>query len=265
MKQMILTAACGLALISGAAGCKPADEPVAPASPAATTAAPAKPAVLASASPTPVRPDLSQCETLPAGENEEPLRTKPLKLAPALAAIGATDMDRIAVTTLTGKTFCLDARFVGSISDQSVTPDGRFVLFGWNGYEAYGFKLIDRTGKGDAFDVGAKPVFSPSRKLIASVELSESGFGELSGFEVLAVNPTGLELKARLEDIPPLEDWRIDRWAGESCIELSGIPAERVVQTEHTQYKGIARDRYAARPSADSWTLKPAPEGCAAS
>ncbi len=140
----------------------------------------------------------------------------------------------------------------------------RFLSFAWDGDEANGHILVDRSGRGQVVETGRAPVFSPSRNRLASIEISESGFGALNAFLVMQVQASGVRQLARIEDIPLHADWRIDSWAGENCINLSAVPQSRV-PTNWNDLPRARRDRYVARAGAAGWTLLPAQgRGCPA-
>ena len=230
--------------------------------PAANVPARAVPAVSASAAAP--QADLATCEAYPGGDSEERQRSKPLPIPARFAAIMRSDMDHIAVTTLAGGTLCIDARWTDSTSAMTLTADGRFLSFDWSGYEAYGHMLVDRAGRGKSIDTGAAPVFSPSRKLLASVEQSASGFGALNAFAVWQVGPNSLSEAAMIDQLPQMEDWRIDRWSGDGCIELSAVTFENMPD-DNAALKDAPRERFAAR-AGKGWTLAPAggPGACSA-
>jgi hypothetical protein len=78
-----------------------------------------------------------------------------------------------------------------------------------------------------SFDTGVAPTFSPSRALLAAVEMSESGFGSLNAFAVWRVEAAGVREIGRVEDLPSMSDWQIDSWTGENCVSLSAAAAWR--------------------------------------
>ncbi len=209
-------------------------------------------------------PLLSQCPRLKPEETADRARTLPLAIPAALSHVARANLNHIAVGTFTGTTLCVSTAGMEGADLFRLSRDGRFFSFRWSGNEAGGHMLVDRTGRGQAIDVGAAPVFSPSRQRIASVEISESMFGSLNGFLVLQVLPSGLRQLAKLENIPIHADWRIDSWAGENCINLSAVPQSRVPENWSDMPKA-RRDRYVARPGAKGWTLVPAQgRGCPA-
>ena len=199
-------------------------------------------------------PSPARCPATPPIESDTNERKGPLQLPPRFAAIIRSSRTNLAVWTLGNNNFCYPINTVSEARNFATSADSRFISFDWYGYEEGGHIVIDRTGRGQSVDTGAAPMFSPLRQRMAAVEYSESGFGSLNGFAVWQVNAVGLRRVAMLSDIPSLVDWRIDSWAGENCVNLSGIPNSRI--PESTQdYSKIARDRYIARPVGANWRL----------
>jgi len=207
----------------------------------------------------PAAPDLAKCGKYRLEEGDPELqRTKPLPVPAALRPAMAANRDFVAVTTLSGSTFCMISREWESISPPTLSADKRFLGFTWYGYEAGGYILVDRVGKGAQIDTGARPVPSPSGNRLASIEWSESGFGSLNGILVLGVEPTRLRELARLSDgLKMHDDWRIDRWVGDACFEVS---AER--WTEDRSAAKPQRERHAVRAGPKGWTFGAAGSAC---
>lgn len=247
-----------MATLAGLAACGTGENQPAAAATAASSVAASSP----KAAPA-VRPDLARCEKFKPDSGEDlRQREKPLSFPPSMAEIVATDRDRIAVATLGGTTLCIDVRWQDSIEDATLSKDGRFLAWGWDGYESYGYELIDRSGAGQEIDTGGKPVRSPSGKLLASVEWSESAFGSLNGVLVLQVLPQGLKELARIEDLPgEMADWRLDAWHGEDCFAVSAVRwadfAEDGEATPETP-----RQHFAVARKGDRWSVAPAAHGC---
>lgn len=209
-------------------------------------------------------PDLRACPLQQHTDMSERQRKKPLPVPGALSALVRSDMNNYAVLTLSGGTVCVDTRFVEDTQgDLALSPDKRFLSFTWEGYESGGYMLVDRSGKGQVVETGAPPTFSPSGKRLAAVEWSESGFGSLNGFAVWHVEPEGLKQLALLEDIPGMASWKIDRWSGEDCVELSGVPTDKVPD-DPREIDSAPHTHFAARPAGATWKLAPSPRGCAA-
>jgi len=161
-----------------------------------------------------------------------------------------SDMDNLALATLNGATVCVDASWMESIRDLKLSPDKRFVSFGWDGYESYGHVIVDRSAKGQVIDTGVPPVASPSGELLAAVDLSESGFGALNAFAVWRIKAAEIHLVASEDEVPEATDWRINGWAGEACVDLSAVPWESSAEA------GNSRERYHARQD-NGWRIEP--------
>ena len=216
---------------------------------AASTASPGT--TMASAAPPPatVVPDLAACPAREPVDEGARQRTRPIPVPPPLHQVMRSDMDNFAIATLGGATVCVDASWMEDIRAPALSADERFVSFDWDGYEAFGHIVVDRNGKGVMIDTGTAPVASPSGKLLAAVDLGEAAFGALNAFAVWQAD--GLRQLAKQEDVPQATDWKIERWAGEDCVELSTVPWEKST--------GAANDpRQAYHASAGKrWRLEP--------
>lgn len=202
-------------------------------------------------------PDLRACPPATQPEGWERERTTPLPVPAALRGVLKADLLHFAVATLRGGTVCAETSWIERAENLSLTADGRFVSFGWLGYESYGHLMIDRTGKGQVIETGVAPVFSPSRRHFAAADQTESEFGSLSGLAVWEVGRAGTTEIGRINELPRLHDWRIDRWAGESCIELSAVPLDQPPEAKAQQ-----RIRFRAGPGKNGWRIARNPRGC---
>lgn len=208
-------------------------------------------------------PDPSACPEPEMRDAYAIQRTKPLAVPAAVAPVMRADMYRYAVSTLAGGIVCVDTRDMEDTQeDHALSADRRFLTFTWQGYETGGYVVVDRNGAGQVVETGAEPVFSPSGQRLAAVEWSESGFGTLNAFAVWEVEPEGLKEVAKIEDIPPMATWKIDRWAGDHCVELSAVPFDQVPD-DPREIDGAPRTRFAARLVDGGWKLRPSPIGCA--
>ena len=206
-------------------------------------------------------PDPARCPRLE--PLEEPLndRATALPVPARHAAVLSSSRDRFAVATLSGGIVCVDTRPMTRVGGFTLSADQRFLAFDWTGYEADGHVIVDRSGAGQWIDTGAPPVASPSGRRLAAVQQSEAAFGALEGFGLWEIGRVGLRQIALLQDIPSLADWRIDRWAGESCVYLSGVAHERFARARGGRAK-LPRESYVARPGRSGWALSPARDGC---
>jgi hypothetical protein len=202
-------------------------------------------------------PDPRGCPRPASPEGGERERTKALPVPRMLREIMGSSLYHYTVSTLGGARICIDVSWVNDADEHTLSPDKRFVTFGWGGYETYGRKLVDRTSRGQVVEVGAMPAFSPSRRLFAAVDQDESENGSIYGLVLWRVRLAGVEEIARLDDIPKMTDWRIDGWAGEDCLNLSAISNDRITGGDQNT-KVLPRDRFIARPRAGTWQVIPA-------
>jgi hypothetical protein len=204
-------------------------------------------------------PNLAACPPTKPLEGGERERARPLPVPAALRGVLRADVSHYAVAALDGGTVCVDTSWIESVKDVALLRDGRFLSFGWFGYEAYGHFVVDRMGKGQAIETGVAPVFSPSRRYFAAADQTESEFGSLSGLAVWQVGPAGTTEIGRVDDLPRMYDWRIDSWGGESCINLSALPLD----LPPSRVKTAPRIRYRAGPGKDGWHVARNAQGCA--
>lgn len=218
--------------------------------------------VLATMTATPAlakAPDLAACPRPVSPDGGERQRSHPLPVPAALGGILKASVLNYAVATLDGSTLCIDISWMESAEKIALLGDGRFLSFDWLGYESFGHKLVDRSGKGQVVDTGVAPVFSPSRGRLTAADLSESGFGALGAFAVWQVTPIGLRQIANVTEVPDMLDWRIDGWAGEDCVKLSAIPFDKA--PADGDYTKVARTRYVAQGTPGTWRIGPAAKG----
>jgi hypothetical protein len=233
-----------VALLSGCGG----EQPSAP--------TPSERDVAVASEAAPPEPDLSACPKAEPAEFRE--RTKPVPVPPVFERLAKSDMDHLAFATADGNTICVDTTWIESIDGPELSEDGRFASFAWLGYEAFGHVIVDRSGQGQVVDTGNAPLPSPDGKRLASVDLSESGFGSLNALAVWDVRPAGLRPVAAMSEGFPAGDWRIEGWQGESCVRLSVVPIDRQPQDYRDMDKAPRDPWFAAE--ANGW--KPAAGSC---
>lgn len=217
------------------------------------------PAAMAAPSPAPKpahspAPNLAACPRGTSQASAERERTAPLPVPRALAGIVRARVDSLAVATLGGRTLCIDAGWWETIEGMALAPDGRFLSFGWYGNESSGFQLVDRAGKGQVVETGARPVPSPSGHLLAALEYSESGFGSLNGFAMWRIEPDSLREVARIEFPEGLTGWRFDGWQGETCVRVSAVRFESLTG-DGGEPAESQRERRLIRPAGKGWRL----------
>ncbi len=196
-----------------------------------------------------LNPNLPGCPRPEQPDGGERQRKGPLPVPAALRGQLRSSLHHFAIASRAGPPVCVDTSWMESVEDLALSPDGRFLTFGWLGYETYGYQLIDRAGRGKAHEIGARPVFSPSRRQFAAIDQTESEFGALSGLKVWRVTPAAVTEAGAVEDIPRMYDWRIDGWVGEGCLNLSALPLDQADKPK------ARRLRYAARGGARGWRV----------
>jgi hypothetical protein len=200
-------------------------------------------------------PDLAACPQRELIEEGLRVRTAPIPVPAPLLEVARSDMDNLAVSTLNGSTVCVDASWMEAIENSELSPDGRFLEFDWSGYEAFGHVLVDRAGAGGVIDTGVAPVHSPSGQRLAALDYSASGYGALNAFAVWEIGADRLTEIARIETLPDGLGWRIDRWVGERCLEISSIAWEDAPQ-DQAGYERAPRQRYVALLSGGTWHVR---------
>ena len=137
-----------------------------------------------------------------------------------------------------------------------LTPDQRFLGFDGIGNESGGYVVVDRRGEPQEIETGTTPVFSPSGRLFASAEWSESAFGNFNDIGVWKVTDSGAR---RLFKVPEAQsaifngtgDWRAERWSGENCVVLSMIRSDASrPEAEQRGYAQVKLDK-------GEWRLSP--------
>jgi hypothetical protein len=230
---------------------------------AAPQGAPAEPgdAVRSPAAMPAASPKLSACKSGGLGENPDRQRKGPLPVPAPLEPILAADGDHYAVLTLGGETLCIDTQWIEAVDDVELSEDGRFLSFDWAGYEEFGHQIVDRTGPGHVIDTGVSPVFSPSGRRFAALDYSESGYGALNALGLWDIRSAGLAELARIDELPPLAEWRIDRWAGEHCLEISAVAFEDLPETDPRTGKE-PRQHFVAREVGGKWEVRRSSGDC---
>lgn len=204
-----------------------------------------------------VRPNPGQCPPPETQFDPEEFgaREEPLMVPANIAQIAATDNTNLAITTLAGGQLCKDVSWMNSFAKAAQTfADGRFVAIGYDAYEAFGTLVFDRAGAGPVLDTGNPPVFSPSGRLMAGLELTESGYGGLESFAIWRVDPAGLtevhrlpadhDLFARFDGV---RDFQVTGWKGDDCLNIHGFAQDDLSAVEWDMAKAKRTPFFAAR------------------
>jgi hypothetical protein len=237
-------------------------EPTAPVTPQSAKASPsASPAAAAAAAVAAAAPDIARCDAQHVRHPDDPTPGAPAAIPEAFRGVARASPLELALLTQSGTTLCDNNVWVGAIARMEWLREDRLLGWEWQGYEAYGYRIFDRAGRGTVTETGARPVFSPGGRRFASVEYSESGFGALNGYGVWEVRPNALaqlggdasafESEGETAGISEPNvftgtygEWSITGWQGETCFGIA-------MRSEDGR-----RTAYHAAQSAD-WRLAP--------
>jgi len=207
-------------------------------------------------------PDLALCQSVPVApmESEEFGPPEAIPVPDQFRHIVATDVTYIGVSTLSGSTVCADNSWTGEIANMEWFAGDALLGWQWWGYESFGYKIADRRGEGSIIDVGARPHFSPGGNRMASLQVSDAGWGGLEGFAVWQVTSDGLEplsMQVAAENgvLPqvmrePFGQWSFVGWRGEDCMQMVLDPYE----TFPPHPRGTARRIYFAHQG-NGWQI----------
>jgi hypothetical protein len=147
--------------------------------------------------------------------------TRPVKVPRQFASFVKASDTTLTVQRTSGPPACID---IGGIDVDSFDTflDGR--LFGATlfGHEYNSYLLVDRNSTAAPVETGVKPVFSPSGRRFASVDISEAGFGAFEALGVWEMIDGSIRNLVKLEDILDRGyDWQLVRWASDDCLVFS--------------------------------------------
>jgi hypothetical protein len=164
---------------------------------------------------------------------------KPVAKIPAAlrSVVAARSPDLLVVTGLDGRSIPVPMEWYLP-SEFEQLADGRFLGMSLQGYEDYGYLLVDRAASGtDAIiGTGQKPVFSPDGRLFAAVEMSEAGWSNLEGIGVWEVLPNATVQRFFTDAVPWGWDWQVGGWTHSDCVAVNAIVEEWAPQSEE-QYE----------------------------
>ncbi|MCP5396098.1 MAG: hypothetical protein H6918_05090 [Sphingomonadaceae bacterium] len=202
-------------------------------------------------------PDLSICDGFPVHSESEDVtaqREQPLVLPADWTGIAAVSPYWIAVSTEYHTTYCVSTQWMLD-ADNFERFDKRFLGFHWEGPDAFGYILIDRSGQGYAIDTSVRPHFTPEGTMFAVLNRTDTGMEEFDGFAIWSIH--GGALRPYLVNFgPPLSpmiDWRIEDWEGENCLHISAVPYEQIVGNWE-QLPNAPRSSYIAHPG-NQWQI----------
>jgi len=197
-------------------------------------------------------PNPAACRHIKWSDGAEVERKGPIPVPRVWSGVVRSERPFLAVSTLGGRTLCVETSGIENIDEPELSGDGRFLRFAWYGYETGGYMVVDRAGKGVVFDTGDKPVPSPSGQLAAAVQYSEAGFGSLEGFGLWQVGKPPMRELARLYFPEGFTDWQLDGWQGNACVRLSAVRFEDMGEDQ----RGKPRRRpFLVRPAGKGWAI----------
>lgn len=102
---------------------------------------------------------------------------------------------------------------------------GRYLGFHFEGYEFFGYRLIDRRMRGEAavIETGDVPVFSSDGRHFAAAQVSGAAYGNLEGVAIWRVDADRTVQIFFTDVLPQGEEWRIDSWPRADCVSVSWI------------------------------------------
>lgn len=203
----------------------PAPAPVASPSPDSTPT----PSPSATPSPATPVPAFPPCAEVPRRGRYFP--DKPVVIPGALHSLVIGGTTRLSVKTLSGRTLCVNMYGMAQARDFRVSEDLRLLGFSWTGYEADGYKVVDRIGHGRVIETVSRPLLSPGHKRFAAIQFSDASFGGIEGVRVWEVGKRQVVRVADVSNKGGLygNSWRLLRWADDSCLVLSMMPFDRDV------------------------------------
>ena len=217
-----------------------------------STPVPSPSAPSASATPAPAFPP---CAEVPRRGRYFP--DKPVVIPGALHALVIGGTTRLSVKTLSGRTLCVNMYGMAQARDFRISEDLRLLGFWWTGYEADGYKVIDRIGHGRVIETVSRPLLSPGHKRFAAIQFSDASFGGIEG-----VWEVGKRQVVRVADVSNKgglygNAGRLLRWADDSCLVLSMMPFDRDVGPRRRMELRLLKNDFAFTE------IEPGHAGCA--
>ena len=129
----------------------------------------------------------------------------------------------ITVRSLSGPAVCIPLSWIDTIDEVYLSEDGRLLDFDHAGDQDRGHFLVDRRAR-VAIETGTQPESSDDGTMLAAVPPArhdEEGVDEIGVWHVL---PDRIERSATVTP-PEGEAWRVERWVGNGCVELSAVAA----------------------------------------
>jgi hypothetical protein len=143
------------------------------------------------------------------------------RIPATLASFVSATETTITVKRDSGTPACLDVSY-GDVDAWDSLAEGRLLGVGISGHEYNSYLVVDRDGTGEPIETGRAPIFSPSGRRFASVDVSEAAFGAFEALGVWEITDGSIKTLAGIEDLLDRgNDWRLVGWASEDCIIFS--------------------------------------------
>jgi len=171
--------------------------------------------------------------------------TRPVKVPQQFASFVTASDTTLTVQRSSGTPACID---IGGVDVESFDTflDGRMIGAEIIGNEYNSYLLVDRNGTAAPVETGLKPVFSPSGRRFASVDISEAGFGAFEALGVWEVSDSTIRNLVTLDDILGRGyDWKLVRWASDDCVIFSTATDPTGVDLDERKFHEL---RLTARP-----------------
>lgn len=153
-------------------------------------------------------------------------RPKPMPEIPAdlRSIVSAPSPDQLLVRDLHGRDIPVDIEWYDP-EDFMLLRDGRYLGFTLQGYEGFGYLLIDRAANGEAAAIatGEAPLFSPDGRFFVALQQSDAGWGNLEGIGLWEMRPDMTVRRFYNGALPYAYDWRLDGWVRPDCVSLSAV------------------------------------------
>jgi len=147
--------------------------------------------------------------------------TRPVMILSQFASYVKASDTTLTVQRNSGSPACIDISGV-DITSFDTFLDGRMLGVEIIGNEYNSYLVVDRDGTAAPVETGVKPVFSPSGRRFASVDISEAGFGAFEALGAWEVDGNSTRNLVTLQDILDRGyDWKLVRWASDDCVVFS--------------------------------------------
>jgi hypothetical protein len=187
-------------------------------------------------------------------EEGEPFLDKAPDIPAQLRPFATATKEYLSVKTAK-KPLCIRLGWIFGIENAWASTDKRFIGFDISGYEHHGHIVVDRAYGGQELRTGAKPVFSASGENFASIQISESGWGNMEGVAIWNRGDFSYNVFSMTGGVPFGFDPRIDRWVDDKHVIFSMIEADVVSNAEDQDMAKMPRRYYRLSDQVGWWKL----------